>query len=227
MISTDWIVVICLFIFFFIIAGAGAFIALYRVRWPWKWEKYEDVNGQTIRTAKGRMRLIPFGDGGEEVFFLKNIKKYKVAYGKRIGQKLVAWFVPQNGYWYNATFGNIDKKLMEIGVFPVDRDMRMANSMVRKGIDTRYYKQTFMDKYGVMISFGLLFFCIIAMCGFLWIGFNGQKQVANINAKVMTDAVPKVLDKLDSILTRANGGTVPGGQGYVITGTGTAGGTTT
>jgi hypothetical protein len=217
MTGLEWFIIIGLFAVFFIISGVTVFIILYRLRWPFKWEKYENINGQTVRTAKGRARLISFGDGGEEIFFLKNLRKWRVAYGKRIGKNLVAWFVGEDGYWYNATFGNMDKRLQEIGVNPVDRDMRYAYASVRKGIDNRYDKKNFLEKWGTVIAFGMLFFCIIAMCGFLWVGFNGQKQVQASNTEVIK-LLPPLLEKMDSVAGRLG---VPGasnpaeGSGFI------------
>jgi hypothetical protein len=209
--TLDWIIVGSIFVIFFGIASTVAFIFLNRLRWNFKYADLENISGKgyTI-TRTGRARKISFGDGGEEIFFLKRTKKFRVAYGKRIGKNYVAWAIAQDGYAYNIEWGDLDKKLLEIGVFPVDRDMRYAYASARKGIENRYDKKNFMDKYGTLISFGMLFLCIIAMCGFLWVGFNGQKDIQQNDlevAKTLQETIKLANDILGKIDNIKSGGT--------------------
>ena len=206
--TLDWIIVGSIFLLFFIVAAVVSFVILNRLRWNWQYVDI-DSNGNIIK--RGRARLISFGDGGEEIFFLKGLKKYRVAYGKRIGKNQIAWQFGSDGYPYNISFGQIDKRLLEAGVIPVDRDMRYAYASVRKGIEKRFDDRDFMQKYGTIIAFGMLFLCIIAMAGFLWVGFNGQKDITtaqNEGMKTMKEVLEllkQVLANIDNIKTGGTG----------------------
>lgn len=215
----QWIIFGIFFFVFFIVSLVTALIILNRLRWNYKWVLLEEQpNGQTIITKRGRCRQVSFGDGGEEIFYLKNMKKWRVAYGKRIGNRQIAWAVGQDGYWYNVNFSSLDKKLREVGVYPVDRDMRYAYASARKGIDNRYDKKSFMEKYGTVIAFGMLFICILAVGGFAYISYQGQAKIANINnagmetQKEVMKLSEKVLSQVANIQTGGSGAvTVPPG----------------
>lgn len=178
MTTLDWIIIIALFIIFFASAITTTIIIFYRRHWNFSYVVLENVGGDKfVISRRGKCRLMSFGDGGEEIFYLRELKKWRVAYGKRIAKNQVLWVVGKDGYWYNSDFADFDSKLMQIGVMPIDRDMRYAYASVRKGIDNRYDKKNFMEKYGTFIAFGMLFLCIIAMIGFQWFNFSQQKKI--------------------------------------------------
>lgn len=206
-----WVLIILAFVFL-ISAGVITYIILNRLRWNFKWVLLEEMpNGKSQITKRGRCRLMSFGDHGEEIFFLKGLKKWRVAYGKRIGKNQIAWEVGQDGYWYNIEFSGLDKKLKEVGVYPVDRDMRYSYAAAHKGHLNRYDKKSFMEKYGTVIAFGMLFICILAMGAFAWISFNGQAKVAAINAdglktqKEVMQLATQVLQAVANIKTGGSG----------------------
>lgn len=212
MVNWTLIIIGSFFTMFFIIACIVVFIVMSRQRWNFKYVLFENVAGQGyIPTKRGKCRLISFGDGGEEIFLLKKSNKWRVAYGKRIGTNQIAWAVGDDGYWYNISFENLNKKTLEMGVLPVDRDMRYAYASVRKGIDKRYNSQNFMDKYGTLISFGMLFLCIIALGIVMWMTLDKQADVASANAEGMKTSLEvmklakDVLGKVDNIKSGGTG----------------------
>jgi flagellar basal body-associated protein FliL len=217
MIGLEWIIAIVLLVIFLIVGSITAFIIISRIKWPYRWELYEEIAPNHLsRTKIGRAKLVNFGDGGEEMFYLKGLNKYKAAYGHRVGKNLIAWARGSDGYWYNFTLQGINKKLLEVGVFPVDRDMRMANATIRKQIDTRYENKSFMDKYGTLITFGMLFICILAMGGFLWVAFDKLAESTANNAEAAKASIEvmelagKVLSNVDTIKS--------GGSGFIQSG---------
>lgn len=199
-----------LVIIFVIASAVTIFVIMSRLRWPFRFVVTEDVAGsgnQSI-TKRGRCRLIAFGDGGEEIFYLKGMKKYRIGYGKRIGPKQLLWSVGSDGYWYNSTFGNLDQKLQELGVVPVDRDMRFAMASMRKGIENRYNEKSWMDKYGPLLYFGLFIITLIIFGVIMWFAFDKQSEIAGTNAQTLETTVElqetqnQILSSLDNILSR-------------------------
>ena len=211
----DVIVFVTILFIFFSTAGGVVGRMIYLMRWPFRYEVYENLSGNGYRKVRwGRCRLVPFGDGGEEVFYLRGVNKFRVAYGKRIGIKQVAWAVGEDGLWYNVTFSDFNKKLMEVGIMPVDRDIRYAHASVRKGIENRYNQKSFMDKYGTIIAFGMLFICIIAISvGWYMSADKNAKaaatnlDVAKANKEVMT-LQKEVLSGINYIKSGGNSGLV-------------------
>lgn len=204
--DVSMILFIAFVIFFFIVGAAIVAIVYSRKRWPFKVVILENVSGQGFTvTGRDRARQIAFGDGGEEIFLLKKLKKYRVGYGKRIGNKQIAWAIGQDGYWYNFTFENIDKKLLEMGVSPVDRDMRFANASLRKGIENRYNDKSWMDKYGTVLYFGLFVIVVLAFGGVMWFAFDKQAEIAGASleaikaSKEVMEAASRTLTAVDNI----------------------------
>lgn len=151
---------------FFSISATITYIIFSRMKWNMTATILQDTPPYgVIPVRRDKCRLVQFGDGGEEIYFLKRMKKHKVAYGKKIGAKNICWVIGGDGYWYNSSFGSLDKKLLEIGVVPVDRDMRLANSVLRKGIENRYNDKSFIEKWGVPITIGMLVVAILAQAG--------------------------------------------------------------
>jgi hypothetical protein len=214
--DTVYIILGLMMLVFFIVSSAVAAIIVYRIRWPMFWEKWEELTpGRSTRTRKGRCRLIGFGDGGEEIFYLRGLKKYRAAYGKRLDKKTVVWEEGSDGYWYNVVPTGLDKRLLEVGIMPVDRDMRLTNATIRKGIENRYNEKSFMDKYGVLISFGLLFVCILALGGFLWMAMDKQRDISAANLEA-TKASKETMEVANRILSHIDNINI-GGSGYVGT----------
>jgi len=188
-------------VFIFLIASAiTTGIIYFRKKWNFTYVLLEDIGGLGyVPTRRGRCKLLSVGDSGEEVFFIRGLNKYRTAYNKRIGKNQIAWAVGQDGYWYNITFGNLNKKLMELGVFPVDRDMRYASSAMRKYIDNTYKPKNAFEKWKDIITYGILFFCIVALCITIIYSLNKIKEGQEI-MKQVNDANLKVLEMTSNIL---------------------------
>jgi hypothetical protein len=203
-----------LIVFFFINGIIILTIILWRFKWNFRVVILENIAGQGyIVSGRDRARLISFGDGGEEIFYLRKRKKYRIGYGKRIGNKYIAWAIGQDGYWYNISFGDLDKKLLELGVMPVDRDMRFATASVRKGIENRYNKKSFLEKWGTTIAIGMIIIAIVVQSAGYYINAKKQIELSQASAKSIEaskevlETVKQVLSSLDTIKS--------GGSGYI------------
>lgn len=147
---------------------------------------WENIAGQGyVPTRRDKARVIKIGDGGEEVLELKKHKVYRTAYGKKIGKNTYAFAIGSDGYWYNITFGNLDTKLRELGVEPVDRDMRYMHVAIRRNIKDRYEKITFLQKYGGLLAYTAL----IAVTGvMMWLLFDKFLDIGSTVASAVQTA---------------------------------------
>lgn len=171
---------------FLITGGIIAFIVFDKYRWKFKVSVIENPTGNNWEvTRRDRARLIKFGDGGEEIYLLKRHKVYRIGYGKFFGRNHLAYAIDKSGYWYNIKLGDFDNTLKQIGIVPIDRDLRFASASLRKGIENRYNQKTFMEKYGVVIAFGMLFLCICALGVASYYNISKQKEIASLGVETM------------------------------------------
>lgn len=194
---------------FFVLIGVLVYMYLNNRTYNRRIQVFENIAGQGYQpTFKDRARLVKIGDGGEEVLYLKKLKTYRTAYGKKMG-KNVYWFaIGQDGYWYNILLGDLDAKMGMLDIEPVDRDMRYMHVAIRKNITERYRKISFMEKYGTMLMNGI--FLIILLVGMWFIVKNvgdlvteGTRTVES--AKLLIDPISQALSKVDAICSGGSG----------------------
>lgn len=207
----ELVLFIGLFLTFLLAGGITSFIILSRLRWPFKWVVTEDTAGKGHGISRrGRCRLIALGDMGEEIFLLKNLNKYKIAGGERIGPKQIGWAVGEDGIWYSWKFGDFNKHLREMGVKPVSRGIRLSMSAARKNLDNRLGDKSWIEKYGPILYFGMFILTLFIFAGLVWYSTNKQVEIANINSQSLEtnvqtqEAIQKTLGQLDNILSRIN-----------------------
>lgn len=212
MISIAWIIVWVIMFVFVTVGSIVAFLIVSRMKWPLSYVVFENVGGKGyVISKKGKCRLMGFGDGGAEIFYLKQAKKYKAAYARRIGNKQIAWAIGEDGFWYNVELGDVNKKLHELGVMPVDKEMTYTTAAIRKGIDKQYQQKTFLEKWGVPITLFMLFMCIVAFGGVLYFTFSQQAKITAANAEAMKTAeqvmatAQQILGKVDQIKSGGSG----------------------
>ena len=203
-----------LLLLFLIAGGVVTWIVLNRYYWPFKVTIMEAVGNQTPKiTRRTRAKLIAFGDGGEEIFQIKRPRKLRAAYGKRIGLREILWVIGEDGLWRNTDFGNFNRKIKEIGLLPIDRDIRLSNSSIRKGIETSYGTKSFLEKYGTIVTYSLFFIMILAFIGAMWFMFDQQKDISSSNlaaaetSERVLEAAASVVNSLANVQT--------GGSGFV------------
>jgi hypothetical protein len=196
--------VILFIVFLAIVGGIGMFLI-----YNWKiYNKrivvFENISGQGFQpTYKDKARLIRLGDGGEEILYLKNKKVYRTAYGKKMGKNTYWFAIGQDGYWYNVVLGDIDAKMGMLDIEPIDRDMRYMHVAIRKNIQDRYRKQSFMEKYGTIMMSGLFMVIMIIGIWFLLskIGEISSASAAAVEASArVNDASQRILTSLDNII---------------------------
>ena len=180
------VTIVLLLLVIAIIGGTGIFFFIRAKTYNRKIVDFENVSNQGYQPVfKDRARLVKIGDGGEEVLYLLKRKQYRTAYGKKMG-KNIYWFAKgQDGYYYNVLLGDVDSKMGMLDIEPIDRDMRYMHVAIRKNIQDRYRKQSFMEKYGTYIMSGI--FLIIMMAG-IWFQMDKLKDISTESAKSIATA---------------------------------------
>jgi len=218
----EWIILIALVVTGIGLTGGIFLKKNYQKRWNFTYNVLEDAEGtgHNVPTRKGRCRLVKISDSGVEIFYLPKEKKYRTAYGRRSGKNHIVWSIDAAGYWHNVYFGSVDKKLQELGVNIVSPQARLAEASIRKVVKDSYESKDFMTKYGILISFGLLFICIIALGVSQYMSYNQQAKVAGINAKTLetvkdtTSAQKDVIEATSKLITKLDV-MQSGGSGFI------------
>jgi len=197
-------------IFIFAIVIAIAIYLIYQARiYNKKIIVFENISGQGYQpTIKDKARTVKIGEEGFQVLYLRRLKVFRTAYGRKMGKNTYWFAVGQDGYWYNIVLGDIDAKMGMLDIEPVDRDVRGFHTAVGKNIRERYRKQKFMEKYGMIMIGGLALFVVLIGIYFL------LDKVANISegaaqaveaAAKLQDSSRAIISSLDNICTGGRG----------------------
>lgn len=189
----------------FFSTGAG-FMGYYMFnrRWPFIATLCEERPPfGTIIVARDRARYVSLTDTGEEIYFLRNAKKFRLSHGKFIGTKAIMWVKSKrDGYWYNCSLGNVDKKLLELGVIPTSRTARLEQAAMRKNITGRFENEKdFMEKWGQTIGIGLILITIIIAGISQYMLYDKAAETKSVDLET-AKLNKEVLDRLDRILDK-------------------------
>lgn len=212
---TTWI--LAGLIILIIIAGAVGVYLFHRFKtYKYKIVVFENYDRNGYKPLfKDRARSVKLGDGGEEILYLLNKKVYRSAYGKKMGKNTYWFAIGQDGYWYNFVMGDLDAKKGMLDIEPIDRDLRYMHVAVRKNIQDRYKKKSFMEQYGTYIMSGI--FLIILLIGFGYIinkiGDISQSVAGSVQAsQKVVEATERLVGAINNMQT--------GGSGLVDAGSG-------
>ena len=208
------VIAILLYIFIFcVILGIIVYIVLMNLRYNKRIVIFENLAGKGyVPVGKDRAMLYKIGDSGEEILKLRRRKSFKSSYGKKMGKNTYWFAIGGDGYWYNVTLEDLDTKKLEMGVNPVDRDMRYMHVAIRRNIQQRFDKPGFWEKYGGLIAYTILILITGIM---MWLLFDKYITITNqLNAGIQTgkevmDAASDVLAAVDNINTQRASGIVP------------------
>jgi len=211
---SGWTLTIIAVMLLTIILGAVAFWLVYSWRvFKYKIEIYENTGHGYRKVGVDRARLIKVGDGGEEILFLKRMKVYRGAYGKKMGKNIIWFFIGQDGYWYNCVLGDADAKMGMLDIEPIDRDMRLFHVAIRKNIADRYKTKKIITTAAIVMG-GLVITVIIMFIGNWFIldkiGDVMTTSTSNIEA---TERVAEMTKQIVSSL-----GNVCSGSGIKVAG---------
>jgi hypothetical protein len=192
---------------FFIFGVGGVGYWMYNKRWNKIAVLAEERPPYGIKiTGRDRCRLVSLTDTGEEIYILRNSKKYRVFHGHYIDAngKQIGWCKSaRDGYFYNFRLGSLDKKLLEMGIMPTSRTARLEQSAMRDIVKNKFAKEDFMQKWGTTISMGLLVIMIMMMIGGAWWLLDKNAETRGIE-KQTAELNKEVVSKLDSILSKTD-----------------------
>jgi hypothetical protein len=204
-----WFTLIAFIILFLLIFGLVIWVYIQNKVYYIQIRDFENISGRGYQLAgRNSARIIAIGDGGEELLLLRKGKRYRTAYGLKMGRNEY-WFAKgQDGYMYNVVLGDLDAKMGTLDIEPIDRDMRYMHVAIRKNIQDRYKKISALQQYApIIISF--VFVIIILIATWLLISKVGDLiHIASQNieaSKPLAEKTGELIGKLDSICSGGGG----------------------
>lgn len=174
--------------------GITTWLLLSRRRWPIKVaiiNKNIKSHGSHI-AGWDRARLVDILDAGEQIYYWKRRKKYRIGNEEYLGTKLMGWARGKDGYYRNVGLGDVDLYLAKAGLIPTNIEMRTTTGVVRKSLNDRHQTKTFLEKWGVPITILLLILAIgVQAGGAIWErreankGRAAEQQTAEIQKETM------------------------------------------
>lgn len=204
-----WITVICIILILFFIGAIGIWL-LYQLKvYNRKIIIFENIAGQGYQpTGRDKARIVKVGDGGEELLYLRRRRVYRTAYGRKMGKNTYWFAIGQDGYWYNSILGDLDAKMGMLDIEPIDRDMRMMHVAIRKNIQDRYRKETFMQKYGTFVMSSIF---LLMMVIAVWLLMSKAGDLI-ASARPVAEAMEKAATSLTNAYSKWD--TICGSSGY-------------
>lgn len=153
-----------LVIFFFFLTlfllsgGVTTFILMSKARWPIKVQLVVKKIGSRGSYISGydRARVVGLLRTGEEIYYFKKRKKYRIGNEEYIGPKTMMWTRGKDGYWRNTSYDDVDIELKRLGLIPVSIEMREATALADEQLRTRHDPRSAFEKYGSIIIMVLL-----------------------------------------------------------------------
>jgi len=198
-----WITIVAILILIAFLCAVGFWIWYQNRIFNKRIIVFENISGAGWQqTGSDRARIIKVGDGGEEIMYLRKRKVYRTAYGKKMGPNTYWFAIGQDGYWYNVVLGDLDAKMGMLDIEPIDRDMRYMHVAIRKNIQERYRKISFMEKYGQILMSGIFFLILIVGIWLLIAKIGDLVTIASSNieaSKPVAEALSRAIGSLDNL----------------------------
>jgi membrane protein implicated in regulation of membrane protease activity len=155
---------------------------------------FEKVGDRFQNTGVDSAKEVTIGVGGERVLYLKKRKVWKV--GEKQTNDKTYWFaILDDGYWYNFTLGDLNKKLGEFettGISPeIHKLMRYQSAGLRKNLEERHIKKKWFE-HPLVPWIAAMLFVIITGVFFIMIGNKYFEKL------------PTVLDQQNTLTERTN-----------------------
>lgn len=190
-----------------VIAGIIIFI-IFITRWNLKAEFYDNINGIGFTMiSKSMARRVKYAKTGEQIIRCLKGKLFLPTSSIPVSKNRYWFFRGKDGYWYNVIPESLDSAMGRIKLKIVDPKMRDWNVAIRRGIEERYgQKQTFLEKYGTMITFGIF---IIIICITIYFVFDKYVSISNTlleATRVQKEVLESARQLLGAVDTVQNGG---------------------
>lgn len=196
------------FMLFLIIVGVIIYFVIQRVKFKYKVIVFERINGQFQPTKKDRGMFMKHGRAGDQVFYLKKMKRYLPNPSYQTGKNTFWFWLREDQELINFSPGDYDEQARELGARFLDKEMRYARTSLQETFKERYIKPSFFATYGQMIV-NIAAFAIIGVFLFLivreLVGAIGAVEGLVNAAKEVNQASRDLLVSMDNICGSGSG----------------------
>lgn len=170
------------FIIIVLIVGAllGAYLYLTKMKKVYnkKIHIFEEINGRFIPSEDDTAMEFLIPNTHIKVFYLKRKKLYLPIGTRQMGKNHYWYGIGKNGEWINFDLTNLNKKMKEVELDFDHRDMRFANTQLKKLIEKNYKKSKWWSEWKNEIAVIIL---IIMLTFSSWFILGKQSEILSAN----------------------------------------------
>jgi len=194
---------IFLIAFFVIIIGVGiGYYIIMVLRFKYKIRVFSKVGNKIQQIIYDKAMFERIGSAGDYWCITKKGKKRLPIPSIQMDKNEFWFFQRADGEWINIGLEDLNEKAEDLKIQSVDQDMRLQRLAINKLLETRYDKQSFWEKYGVMILNTL--FVIVVLIAFIVIA---QKMVeAHAQMQSTASAISEMAEAVYQLSQRIGGG---------------------
>ena len=180
-----------------------AWLVIRHIKYKFKVVIFEKVGGKFQATVRDRAMSIPYGLGGDRVFYMRKLKRKEPMPQIQAGRNIYWFFMREDGELINFEPGDFDEQARQMGARFLDKEMRYARVSLQSHFKERFDKPKFWDKYGALIvQVGV----ILVMMVFLYLIIDKileytttLKAIAEIQSQIQEMNL-KVLNAMEQVM---------------------------
>lgn len=163
------------------------------------------VGGVPMLKYTDKGKYIAFGMVGDKLLQIKKIKKYVPPPTIQMGRNTWWFWERSDGELINIGLEDIDLKMMRVGAYFTDTDMRMQRLGIEKNLRDRLEHKSFLAKYGTVIA-GAIFIIMVTVA--LVVLFSKLKDTAE-SIDAMASNVGRLASAVEEYYNVRIGGEAP------------------
>lgn len=163
------------------------------------------VGGVPMLKYVDKAKYVAFGMVGDKLMQIKKIKKFVPPPTIQMGKNLWWFWERSDGELINIGLEDIDLKMMRVGAYFTDTDMRMQRLGIEKNLRDRLEQKGFFAKYGTVIA-GVIFIIMVTVA--LVVLFSKLKDTAQ-SIDTMAGNVGKLASAIEEYYEVRIGGEAP------------------
>lgn len=199
---TDALVYIFLTVIMLIVFGIGGFLLYRYMKFNKKVIIFEKINNKFEPAKRDKAMLMKYGTGGDQLFYLRKLKKYLPVPEIQTGRNIYWFFLREDGELINFGPGDFDEQSRSLGAKFLDKEMRYARVSLQSHWKERYEKPKFWEKYAGVIM-NIIAITLILVFLFLvvqeYVGALGTLEGLLKTSSDVQEANLRVLAALDNV----------------------------
>jgi len=187
---------VVMLIILLVVLGIVVYFVYRRTRFNKRIIIFEKIGARYEPTKRDRATEVKIGTAGDTIFYTQKTKKYLPNPSIQTGRRTYWYAIREDGEWINVGMEDIDFAMRQVKARFLDKEMRYARTQIQRGLKERYDKQSFWERYGVLVM-NIIYIMVLGVM--MWLLFDKWVELAQVtNAGVETAG--RVLEKVEKLM---------------------------